>query len=461
MSFVLKASSRSPATQWGMTNLTSRKRRVLAGAGLAVLIAGAVAFGTRGGSRAAEYRTAVVDRGDVKTVVGATGSLEAVTTVQVGSQVSGTVVSLGADFNDRVRKGQVLARLDPSALDARLQQARANLVAAQAAVERTRAEAGDSSRKLARARELSAEGLLPPNDLETAATTQATATAQVRSAQAAVAQAAAAVRQAEVDVERAVITSPIDGVVVARQVDIGQTVAASLQAPTLFVIAQDLARMQVVASIDEADVGRVSERQPVTFTVDAWPGQEFQGRVREVRLQPTVTQNVVTYATIIDAENPDLKLKPGMTATVSIVAESREDVVRVPAGALSFRPEGFDPQSFGAQRRAQGEARGDGTARADSTPERRAPGTGRGERPAAGGAAGRPQLVFRLVDGKPEPARVRTGVSDGRHVEVLEGLKDGETVIVGTESDSAAKGGGTRTGGTSPFSPQRPSRPQR
>jgi HlyD family secretion protein len=442
-----------------MTNLTSGKRRALAGAGLVALVAAGVALGTRDSSRAVEYRTAVVDRGDVRSVVGATGSLEAVTTVQVGSQVSGTVVSLGADFNDRVRKGQVLARLDPSALDARLQQARANMVAAQAAVERARAESGDSARKLARARELSAEGLLPPNDLETAATTQATTAAQVRSAQAAVAQAAAAVRQAEVDVERAVITSPIDGVVVARQVDIGQTVAASLQAPTLFVIAQDLARMQVVASIDEADVGRVSEQQPVSFTVDAWPGQEFKGRVREVRLQPTVTQNVVTYATIIDAENPDLKLKPGMTATVSIVSEAREDVLRVAAGALSFRPEGFDPQALGAQRRSQSEPRGDGTARADST-ERRGPGSSRGERPTAGGAgSGRPQLVFRLVDGKPEPARVRTGISDGRFVEVLDGLSEGDTVVVGTGADAAK--GGTRTGGTSPFTPQRPQRPQR
>src|SRR5688500_339954 len=326
------------------------RRVVLAVAGGVLVPALALFVILRGREADVRYATTPVDRGDVVEVVGATGTVQAVTTVQVGSQVSGTIQSLNADFNSVVRKGQVLARLDPSLLQARVEQARANLISARANLDRSRAMVEDTRQKYARAQELAAQQLLPQSDLETAKSNQDAAAAQVKASQAAVSQAAAALNQAQVDTAHTIIASPIDGVVIARNVDVGQTVAASLQAPVLFVIAQDLRQLQVNASIDEADVGRVKEGQEVNFRVDAFPDQTFPGRVQQVRLQPTTVQNVVTYNAIISVENPGQRLMPGMTATVSIVVRRADDVLRIPASALRFRPEGFDPA---AQRRAR------------------------------------------------------------------------------------------------------------
>ena len=282
--------------------------------------------------------TARVTRGDLAETVGATGALQAVTTVQVGTQVSGTIQELNADFNSLVRKGQVLARLDPSLIQSQIEQARANLIRAEADLERLRVSLEDSRTKFARAKELAAKKLIAQTELEAAEVAVRSAEAQLRSQQAGVTQSQASLRQNQVNLAHTVIESPIDGLVISRNVDVGQTVAASMSAPTLFVLAADLTKMQVLASLDESDVGRIRPGQAVRFRVDAFPTDEFTGSVTQVRLQPTTVQNVVTYQTVIDVPNPGLKLKPGMTANVNIEIARRDNVLRVPNGALRFRP---------------------------------------------------------------------------------------------------------------------------
>lgn len=282
--------------------------------------------------------TAAVTRGDVVEAVSATGTLEAVTTVQVGTQVSGTIQSLHADYNSIVRKGQVIARLDPSLFQTQIDQQRANLVRSEAEVERLRVQVDDARTKLARAQELSARNLIPASELESAQVTVRAAQAQLQSAQAQVTQSRASLNQADVNLQHTVIAAPIDGIVISRNVDVGQTVAASMQAPTLFVLAADLTKMKVNANIDEADVGRIRPGQHVSFRVDAYPADEFEGSVSQIRLQPLTVQNVVTYATVIDVPNPDLRLKPGMTANVQVQIARRTNVLRVPNMALRFRP---------------------------------------------------------------------------------------------------------------------------
>ena len=299
-----------------------------------------------------QVNTAPISRGDIVDTVGATGTLQAVTTVQVGSQVSGNISWLGADFNSIVKKGQVIAKLDPSLFEAQLQQttanlnqARANLAKAQSDLERTKVQLTDAQQKYTRAKELAAKSLLPQSDLDaakiavdTAQAMLASQQASVTQAQAAVSQAQASVNQSQVNLDHTIIVAPIDGIVTQRNVDVGQTVAASMQAPTLFIIAADLTKMQVNANIDESDVGRIRPAQHVTFRVDAYPTETFEGTVAQVRLQPVVVQNVTTYGTVIDVPNPQLKLKPGMTANVKVEIAKRSDVLRIPTAALRFRP---------------------------------------------------------------------------------------------------------------------------
>jgi HlyD family secretion protein len=451
---------------------------------LALVVAAAAALlAFRGREKEVQYQTTVVERGDIVDVVGATGTLQAVTTVQVGSQVSGIVDSLGADFNSRVKKDQVIARLETSTFDARLSQARANLVAARANVEKAKATVADAKQKYERAKELSAQQLLPQSDLETAKSNYEGAAASVQGAVAAVSQSAAAVQQAQVDLTHTIIRAPIDGVVVARNVDVGQTVAASLQAPVLFVIANDLTRMQVNASIDEADVGRVRAGEDVTFHVDAYPNDTFTGRVDQVRLQPITVQNVVTYNTLIAVDNPGGRLMPGMTATVSVIVQRRDNVLRLPAAALRFRPEGWQAGAGGARRggagasgappasAAPGPTSGSPAAAVAAAPDT-APGGGRGGRNGGGrwagrgaggegrpggAGGGRPTVVFVPgPDGKPKPQPIRTGINDGQWVEVVSGLDEGTSIITGI-GDGAAHAGGPRPGaspGTNPFAPQ-------
>jgi len=475
------------------------KRPTLIALGV-VIVAAAAVLAFRGRDKEVQYTTASVDRGDIVDVVGATGTLQAVTTVQVGSQVSGTIASLDADFNSRVKKDQVVARLDPSTLDARLSQARANLVASKASVEKARATVADNKQKYDRARELFAQQLIAASDLDSAKANYDGAVAALQGAVADVSQSAAAVQQAQVDLTHTVIRAPIDGVVVARNVDVGQTVAASLQAPTLFVIANDLTHMQVNASIDEADIGRVHTGQDVTFHVDAYPSETFTGNVQQVRLQPITVQNVVTYNTLIAVDNPGGRLMPGMTATVSVIIQKRENTLRVPAAALRFRPEGWQPGA----RRSPGGSGAPGASGAPASPgapsatasattatgggagagaagaggeqggQRRggggggrwAGGAGGGQRGpggagggrgawAGGPGGGRPTTLFVLgPDGHPTPQPVRTGISDGQYVEVVTGLDEGAQVVTGT-SDGTARAGGPRPGpsGTNPFAP--------
>jgi len=355
---------------------------------IGLLIVGAVGAGAgaiyvRRGGPEVQVQTSPITRGDIVDTVGATGTLQAVTTVQVGSQVSGNIQWLGADFNSIVKKSQVIARLDPSLFEAQLQQARANLnqtranlAKAQSDLERTKVQLIDAQQKHTRAKELGAKGLVPQSELDAAKIAVDTAQAMLASQQATVSQAQAAVTQSEasvnqnqVNLDHTIITAPIDGIVTQRSVDVGQTVAASMQAPTLFVIAADLTKMQVNANIDEADVGRIRPGQHVTFHVDAYPTDNFDGTVSQIRLQPVVVSNVTTYGTVIDVPNPQLKLKPGMTANVKVEIAKRSDALRVPNSALRFRP---TPELFAALNQA--------------VPPEATPGGGRGR--GQGGQAG-------------------------------------------------------------------------
>jgi HlyD family secretion protein len=339
-------------------------KRVLIGLLIVAAVgAGAGAYYIRRGGPEIQVQTTPITRGDIVDTVGATGTLQAVNTVQVGSQVSGNIQWLGADFNTIVKKSQVIARLDPSLFDAQLQQARANLAQtranltkAQSDLERTKVQLVDAQQKYTRAKELAARNLLPQSDLDSAKvavdSAQATLASQdatVAQAQAAVSQSQASLNQNQVNLDHTVIVAPIDGIVTQRSVDVGQTVAASMQAPTLFIIAADLTKMQVNANIDEADVGRIRPGQHVTFRVDAYPTETFEGMVSQIRLQPVVVQNVTTYGTVIDVPNPQLKLKPGMTANVKVEIAKRTDALRVPNAALRFRP---TPEVFAALNQA-------------------------------------------------------------------------------------------------------------
>ena len=328
------------------------KRAIIVVVLLAVIGGGAGAWYSQRNKTEIQVTTAPLNRGDIVDTVGATGTLQAVTTVQVGSQVSGNIQWLGADFNSIVKKGQVIARLDPSLFDAQLNQVQANLVQARAnltksrsELERTRVQLTDAQQKYARAKELASQQLLPASELDAAKIAVDSATASLASQQATVVQVQAAVTQSEASVNQSqvnrqhtIIVAPIDGIVTQRSVDVGQTVAASMSAPTLFVIAADLTEMQVNANIDEADVGRIRPGQQVSFRVDAYPTDNFIGTVTQIRLQPVVVSNVTTYGTVITVPNRDLKLKPGMTANVKIEIAKRTNALRIPNAALRFRP---------------------------------------------------------------------------------------------------------------------------
>lgn len=316
------------------------RRGLMVGGVVAATVSAAAYYHAQGRAEAPAYVTQPVVRGDVVDTVEASGTLGAVTTVQVGTQVSGTIASLHADFNSRVRKGHVIARLDPSLLEAQVEQAEATVVRLQAEVERSRVALDDARVTLRRGRELLAAGLVPAADVDAAESAVRQGEASLKAAEAQVTQAQAALHQNRVALGHTVITAPVDGVVISRNVDVGQTVAASMSAPTLFVIANDLSEMQVDASVDEADIGRVAPGQQVSFTVDAYPQEMFRGVVEEVRLNPVVQQNVVSYVTVIDVANPDLKLKPGMTANVTIEVAKATDVLKVPNAALRFQPPG-------------------------------------------------------------------------------------------------------------------------
>ncbi|MBI3539903.1 MAG: efflux RND transporter periplasmic adaptor subunit, partial [Candidatus Eisenbacteria bacterium] len=302
----------------------NRSRWILVAAVAAIAVLGALWWRSRAAGAAPRYRTVEIDRGNVESVVSATGTIKPVVQVTVGSQVSGTVEKINADYNSRVRAGEVILQLEQSSF-------RAREVQAEAAVAKAAAGVRDGERQLARSQELFKQSYVSQADLD-----NATVTLQQRKAD--LQQTEAQLQSAKVDLDHTTIRAPIDGVVIARSVDVGQTVAASLQAPQLFLIANDLTQMQVETKIDEADIGQIRPGLPVSFTVDAFPDREFDGQVSQVRLEPVTDQNVVTYTTVIRTANQDLKLRPGMTANVTVRIEKRTDVLRVPNAALRFRP---------------------------------------------------------------------------------------------------------------------------
>jgi len=290
-------------------------------------------------SAPSRYTPVTVKRGDLLATVSATGTVNPVLTVQVGSQVSGIIQHVHVDYNSRVRKGQVIAQIEPSWFKARVAQAEANLRSAEAARDKAWVAVQDAKRQWERMRMLLKRGMVAQSEADAAQSAYESALAQHKAQEALVLQARAALKQARVDLAHTTIVAPMDGVVISRNVDVGQTVSASLQAPTLFTIAQDLTQMQIETDVDEAFIGSVREGQPVTFTVFAYPDRVFQGRVAQVRLNPRVESGVVKYNCIIRVDNPDLALKPGMTATVSIQVDRRENVLKVPNEALRFVPD--------------------------------------------------------------------------------------------------------------------------
>ncbi len=403
----------------------------------------ALAMYARRGNGVPEVSTETVSRGSIVNTVSASGTLEAVTTVQVGSQISGTILTLEADFNSIVKKGQVLARLDPSLFQSDVQEARANLIRAEAETERLRVALTDTDTKLGRARELSAKQLIPASELDTADVARRLADAQVRSAAAQVSQARASLSQAEVNLKKTVIASPIDGIVISRNVDVGQTVAASLQAPTIFVIAADLAGMQVKTSVDESDLGSILAGQPVTFRVDAYPNSVFRGAVEEVRLNPVVVQNVVTYDAIISAPNRELKLRPGMTATVTVEVARRDDVLRVPNAALRFKPTDEVLTALGGI-----------PARSASASVAAKP-TGTSGRAAGDNNEG----TVWLYDGGLHSATVKLGVSDALYTEVVgDSVHEGATLATRVAVPGSTTGGAPATAIRNPLMGSQPRR---
>jgi HlyD family secretion protein len=398
----------------------------------------------------ATYRTEPVTRGALSEVVSATGDVGALVTVNVGTQVSGTIRKLYVDWNSPVKKDQVLAEIDPRLFSAALERAVAGLAAAEADVMKARAALADAERTERRSLELAKRNLVAQADVDASVAAREGAQAALQGAQARVLQARADRDTAATNVALCKIRSPIDGIVIQRSVDVGQTVAASLQTPTLFLIANDLTRMQILANIDEADVGKVREGLLARFTVDAYPGEMFQGRIREVRQAPTTIQNVVTYAAVLDAPNPERKLRQGMTASVTIVTNQRDEVLRVANAALRYRPAGEPAAGGGGSRKGGGGADGGAPQRSGT------PGVARadtGERPAApppdaserrGARRGR---VHRLENGRPVAVDIQVGISDGRQTEVLAGLAEGDQVIVGDGGSGGAAPGAPAPGG--------------
>ena len=429
--------------------MANKKKKYLIGIAILILIlAGGFTFYQWGGQNGSnqKFRLAKVERGEINLVVTATGTLNPVINVLVGSQVSGTIKALYADFNSQVKESQVIAQIDPALFEAQLDQAKANVLNAQANLVNARANLEnakanltkadlavlDTKRTLDRNRPLVEKQVIAQATMDTAQVNYDTAVAQrevakaqvesavsqVESSKAQVEQAKAALKLAETNLRYTTIRSPVNGTVISRNVDVGQTVAASLQAPTLFTIAKNLAEMQVDSNISEADVGRITVGLDATFTVDAYPERVFRGKVSEVRNAPIIVQNVVTYDVVILVDNKDLKLKPGMTANVSVMVAHRERALKIPNASLRFRPE--------SAKREGGKP---------GTPQKPGQQVKSGE-----GDQGRPGRVWVVSpEGKPIPVSILLGISDGTFSEVMEGsLKEGAEVIVEQTSGKKA-----------------------
>ena len=390
------------------------------------------------------YVIAPAQRGNITQVVSSTGTLQAVVTVQVGSQVSGTIEKLYANFNSKVKSGQVVAELNQDKFKAAVDQAKANQIAAQSNLAKARVTVEDARRTLERMRELKKRDLTAQSELDAAQTAYDAALAQLEVNKAQVAQAQAALNQVSVDLNNTIIRSPVDGMVISRNVDVGQTVAASLSAPTLFTIANDLSKMEVHTHVDEADVGNVWEGQEVSFTVDAFPARRFRGKVYQVRNAPLNVQGVITYNAVARIDNKEMILKPGMTANVRFLVSEKENVLVIPNMAMRFRPpaQKDETEELLRQERAR-VAKPVGTRRTS-----RAGGVGGG-----GGARGNRRVtIYVLRDNKAQPMEVQVGITDGSRSEVLgEVLNENDPVIIGM---SSAASGDSQSGVANPFQPQ-------
>ncbi|MGQ0694215.1 MAG: efflux RND transporter periplasmic adaptor subunit [Nitrospiraceae bacterium] len=368
------------------------------------------------------YRMAAVERGAVVSIVSATGTINPVVLVQVGTQVSGMIKSLHADFNSRVRAGETVAVIDPEPFRARREQAVSNLEMARSNVGRARTDLAQRKRELDRVQFLVAQQFVSQNDVDVALTNYQSAEAQVRVAEAQVKQTDAALRSAELELKYTVIKSPVNGIVVARNVEVGQTVAASFATPNLFLIALDLTKMQVDTNVSESDIGGMTEGKEATFTVDAYPGERFAGIIRQVRLAPINVQNVVTYNVVVAVDNQDLRLKPGMTANVSIVVAQKDHVVKIPNAALRFSPPQSDRTEgySGGGRSVKAEARAGGGQLTAVLPE----------------SGGQTRPIWKLgASGDLEPMTIQTGISDGVSTEVVAGpVTEGDMVVVGIDT---------------------------
>ena len=415
----------------------------------------------KGKAAQVKYRTEVLAKGDVESTVTTSGSLNPVDTVDVGSQVSGKIAILGADFNSKVKKGQLLAQLDLELLNAKVDQAESSYKSRVASLDQAKLALDNSLKKFNRSKELFAKNQISIEEMETAESNYLNAKASVVSSESALSQSKSSLDSSKVDLSYAIIRSPIDGVVISRNVNIGQTVAASYQAPLLFKLASDLTKMQLQCDIDETDIGKVKEGQKVRFTVSAYQGETFNGTVRQVRYSPTTVQNVVTYATIVDAENPDLKLMPGMTATVSIITGEAKGVLKIPNASMRFTPtlpqeelaklladagigvprgqsqpgqktEGSRGQTAGPSAvRSGGAQMGQGQ---ELTAEQRARFEQMRNRPRQGGT------VWTIDDlGKLKPHVVRTGITDNTYSEVVRSeLKEGQKIVIGLETPTSS-----------------------
>jgi HlyD family secretion protein len=433
-----------------------KKKVVLIVAVVVVVAAAVLGLGALRGKKngVVKYRTEILSNGDIEALVVTTGTLNPLRLVEVGSQVSGKIDKLYVDFNSQVKEGQVLAELDQSLLKAKIDQSNANYLSAKASVDGARVTLDNLQKKHERAKTLFEKNLISFEENEAAEAAYLGAKTDVQAAEARLAQAKSQLDSSRVDLAYATIRSPIDGIVINRLINIGQTVAASFQAPKLFEIANDLSKMQVECAVDEADIGKVKEGQKVRFTVDTFPDENFNGTVNQVRYSPTTTSNVVTYTTIVDVDNQQLKLRPGMTATVSIIAGEAKNVLRVPNGALRFTPtlpaEEIQKimkeagERMAARRQAESGQAPAGTAPASGAPAV-TPSGGNGA--AQGTRVRQPSRVwFQDESGKLRVAFIRPGVADTSYTEVLRSeLKEGQTVIIGLASSSPT---GTTTQGT-------------
>ncbi|MFC2154944.1 efflux RND transporter periplasmic adaptor subunit [Acidobacteriota bacterium] len=430
--------------------MKKKKWLFLAAAAVVIVIAVVLFLILRGnGNNTVKYKTEEVKKGTIEAVVSTTGTVTPVTLVEVGSQVSGRIAKIHVDFNSQVKAGQVVAEIDPSQIMTRIKQNEANYESSKASLQKAKVNSENIAKQYQRSLQLFEKKLISFEEKESVEAQYLGAKSDVRSAEAHLLQSKSQLDSTKVDLDYSVIKSPIDGVVISRNVNVGQTVAASFQAPVLFTIANDLGKMQVECSIDEADIGKIKEGQDARFTVDAFPDEEFKGKVSQVRYSPEVIQNVVTYTTIVAVDNPGLKLRPGMTATVTIVAGKAEGVLMVPASATRFTPPLSQEEMMALfqkmrdemmKRRGMTPGAGSGQ---PGQPGRQGAGMGffGGSRP-GGDSSQRKRQATRVwileENGQVKPVFIRTGVTDDSNIEVIRGqIKEGQLVITGILSGPA------------------------